>query len=258
MRSRSCALTLLAIVGTAGGAFGMEEEFSEFRLGLGITSGFDHEKDTHSTLSGAPDPGSDRSHELTGKIGFDAQPAIWMGSVIDDGWSIVSGAGISLRTPGGTYATVTDTGTANGAGTGDVLLNYRERVNAVMFGFRFSGGLAWTGGPLRIEVTPFAGVGATRAHFQESMVYTNDPNNLLTPNDSNASYTNNGAYFEYGLATSAFLELSSALRVGGTLGWQGSRSVVHVDQHGPFMDGSDRVLLMRSGYFIDAVGVISF
>jgi hypothetical protein len=240
------------------GASALESEFSEFRLGLGIVTGFDKEKITGSTLAGSPDTANDRQHELTAKVGFDAQPGLWMGSTVGDDVAIVFGAAMVVRTPSGSYAESRDTGTANGAGTGNVLLNYRERVNAVMFGAKLSGGVGWIVGPARIEVTPFAGVGAIRAHFQESLVHTNDPNNLLTPTDSNASFTNNGGYFEYGLSSGVYFAMPHGLLLGGTAGWQNARAVVHVTQHGPFMDAADRVLLMRNGAFLDIVGVISF
>src|SRR4051812_7394577 len=92
-----CVLPLLAL-GLATGASAMESEFSEFRLALGLVSGFDHERVTRSSLNGARDPANDRQHSINGRIGFDAQPGLWMGSTVGDDLAIVFGAAMVLRT----------------------------------------------------------------------------------------------------------------------------------------------------------------
>src|SRR3954462_5490006 len=110
--STPCVLPFLALglgLGTAPGASAMESEFSEFRLGLGIVTGFSKEKVTRSRLSGAPDPANDGEHDLTAKLGFDAQPGLWLGSTVGDDVSVVAGLAMVVRTPSGSYGTQTDT-----------------------------------------------------------------------------------------------------------------------------------------------------
>jgi hypothetical protein len=253
--SLPCVLPLLAL---ASGAGAMTEEFSEVRLGLGMVTGFERLRVEHSTQGGTNDPGNDGERTLSAKAGFDAQPGLWMGSILSDGWCLVFGASVPIRTPGADLNDTIDTGTPNGSGTGDVQLHEKAHIHTVVYGGKLSAGVGWIIGSTRLELTPFVGAGAISARIEESRAFLNNPNALPQFVDWSSDYMNRGTYFEYGLSGSASVEVVKNLTLGGAAGWQAIRAKIHIDEHGPGTDAADWTLVMRSGAFVDALIAYTF
>jgi hypothetical protein len=248
-------LPLLALVASAGA---MTEEFSEVRLGVGVVTGFEKLKVDHSSQGGVADPGNDGERKLSAKYGLDLQPGLWLGSTLSEGFCLVAGLSAPIRMPGADLSDTHDTGTPNGAGTGDVQLQESERIRTTAFGVKLSLGVGWLLGPARLEVTPFAGVGAISARVKESRTFVNNPGALPQFTDWSSDYMNRGTYLEYGLSASFSAEVTKGLVLGGTAGWQGMRAAIHVDEHGPGTDAADWTLLMRRGVFLDGIIAYTF
>jgi hypothetical protein len=253
--SLPCVLPLLALACNAGA---MTEEFSEVRLGLGMVTGFEKLKVERSSQGGVADPTNDGERDLSAKAGFDAQPGLWLGSIVSDGVCLVFGLSAPIRAPGADLNGTHDTGTANGAGTGNVQLQESERIRTVVYGARLSAGMGWLLGPTRLEVTPFLGAGAISMRTEESRTFTNNPNALPQFVDWSSDYMNRGSYFEYGVSGALSVEVVKGLVLGGSAGWQAIRAKIHIDEHGPGTDAADWTLIMRAGAFVNGLIAYSF
>jgi hypothetical protein len=252
-------LLVLSAATAAGAAEGgnAEGDFSQVRLSMGLVSGYGRDKVEQSTLNGVRDPQNDGTRELKPRVGIDFQPSLALGHEIDEGWGLVFDAGMVLRTPGATYSSVTDTGLTNSAGTGNVQRTDRMRVYTVLFGGQLAVGPNWNIGSARLELTPFAGAGAAWGRFLVSRVFSNDPLNLFAAQNANAHYTDRGQYFEYGATMGLYWRVAPWAELGFTGGYQATRTVIKIDQHGPVFDQVDHHF-EQNGFIFDATAIWNF
>lgn len=229
-----CVRVLLPLVAAAGAVSALEGDFEDLRLQLGICDGYTKEDTRAATLNGVADPGGNGRQSLSPITGVDFEPGAHLGQEIDGGFGLTFGMDLVLRGPGGTLDRTTDTGVVSGSGSGDVLQRDHLTIHAIEFGARFDAGVYQVLGPVRIELTPFLGVGAARMHFSQSRIYDNDPTNLLAGNDATASWSQTAPYWEYGCSVGAYLQPSLRwLLVGISGGFLATDTLVAgVQQHG--------------------------
>jgi hypothetical protein len=244
--------------GAAAMAGALEADFTDVRFEVGECEGYTSDKVIGSQLNGAPDPVNNGKLSLSPYQGIDFEPGAHVGEEIDGGFGLTFGMDMVLRTPGADYYSTTDTGVASGSGSGDVQEVNHMRIRSIMFGAKFDFGVYQVIGPIRIELTPFLGAGSVRARFQQFRVYDNDPTNLLSGNDANASWSQNAAYWEYGATVGIFANMpGNWLLLGVNGGYLASHTSMSVIQHGPVFDQAQN-RLSQAGWFAMGALVFSF
>ncbi len=241
MRHLVVSLALLAGCASAPLSAMVADSFGDLRLSVGIAPGFSEDKIDDSRFNGVKDPSHDVKISQTQRPGIDIEPGVYLAGPLGEGYGLVFGPSFVFRQVGSKFSASSDTGTDNGAGTGNVLANDQGTISARMTGAKFAVGPYWSIGILRLELTPYVGVGSISAKYEENRSYANNPNALFATQTGSATYREHGSYFQYGATIGLYLHALHLPLLGGMVGFDGTRSRIKTSQHGPIDAGTHTV-----------------